>query len=369
MTSRLRSPETVAHALVSWFRSDARALPWRIEPRDPYHTLVSELMAQQTQLDRVVPRFEVFVARFPDLGALAAATEEEVLEAWSGLGYYRRARLLHRLSREVVAGDGELPSSADDLERLPGIGPYTAAAVASMVFGEAVPSVDGNIGRVGARVLALAEDPRNKRGRAAIEDWVGSLMGHAPPGQVNEALMELGATRCRPNQPVCGNCPLARGCRALLEGDPTAYPPPRRTRAAVDLCWLAVIIEDPNGRWLLRQITEGPILRGLWLPPVVVIDPRRHPEDQVLEALPFDLTPVVEFSKPIKHSITHRRIEVTPARVVIEPREGVAEGWSWAHPTKPDLPTSSILGKLLASVSSSTPASPFDCCEASAENE
>ncbi len=351
MTSRPQAPKTAARSLVSWFRSDARALPWRTVPRDPYHTLVSELMAQQTQLDRVVPRFEVFVARFPDLSALAAATEEEVLEAWSGLGYYRRARLLHRLAREVVGGGGELPSSAADLERLPGIGPYTAAAVASMVFGEAVPSVDGNIGRVGARVLALAEDPRNKKGRAAVEEWVGLLLRYAPPGQVNEALMELGATICTPSRPGCDLCPLSAGCRARGEDDPTAYPPPRQSRETVDVRWVAVVIEDHDGHWLLRQVTAGPILKGLWLPPFTEIDAARPLDDQVLELLPFDMTAPVVFSKPIKHSITHRRIEVTPARVVIDHPVSVTKGWSWADPANPNLPISSLLGKLFKSIS------------------
>ncbi len=262
--------------LVSWFRANARPLPWRTEPRDPYHSLVSELMAQQTQLDRVVPRFEAFVRRFPNLRALAAATEDEVLEMWSGLGYYRRARLLHRLAGEVAAGSGELPTTAAELEALPGIGPYTAAAVASTVFGEVVPLMDGNVARVGARVLALAEDPRTKAGRIAVLDWVRDLMRDAPPGEVNEALMELGATICTPARPECRSCPLVEGCLACREDDPTAYPPPRRTRGSVEVQWLAVIIEDRDRRWLLRQVVEGPILKGLWLPPFTEIDRADH---------------------------------------------------------------------------------------------
>ena len=340
-----------ARSLVRWFEANARSLPWRTTPRDPYRSLVSELMAQQTQLDRVVPRFETFVLRFPDLQALAAATEDEVLELWSGLGYYRRARLLHRLAREVEAGGGELPTSAAELERLPGIGPYTAAAVSSMVYGEAVPLMDGNVARVGARVLALDEDPRRKEGRAAVCDWVGGLMKDAPPGRVNEALMELGATICTPSQPGCDLCPLSADCRARGEGDPTVYPPPRQSRETVEVRWLAVIIEDPDGHWLLRQITGGPILQGLWLPPFVEIETTRPMDGQVLGLLPFDATPAIIFLKPIKHSITHRRIEVTPARVLVDHSVSVPAAWSWVDPAAPLLPTSSLLGKLLKSVS------------------
>ena len=341
---------TDACRLVTWFRINARPLPWRAEPRDPYRSLVSELMAQQTQLDRVVPRFEAFVLRFPNLRALAAATEDEVLELWSGLGYYRRARLLYALAREVTAAGDDLPTTAAELERLPGIGPYTAAAVASMVHGEAVPLLDGNIARVGARVLALAVDPRKKTGRKAILGWVREIMNGAPPGQVNEALMELGATICTPTRPDCGSCPLNDGCRARREGSPTAYPPPRTTRSTIDLRWLAVLIQDPMGRWLLRQVTEGPILRDLWLPPFVEIDQARALEIQALELLPFDPSSAMEFSKPVKHSITHRRIEVTPVRARIDHLVRVPEGWSWVDPAVPNLPTSSLLGKLLKSV-------------------
>lgn len=343
---------SVADCLTAWFRANARPLPWRVEPRNPYHSLVSELMAQQTQLDRVVPRFGAFVNRFPDFRALAAATEDEVLEQWSGLGYYRRARLLHRLAGVVAAGSGELPTTAAELETLPGIGPYTAAAVASTVFGEAVPLMDGNVARVGARVLALAEDPRSQAGRTAVLEWVRALMTDTPPGEVNEALMELGATICRPAQPDCGACPLAESCRAHRAGDPTAYPPPRRARETVEVRWLAVIIEDHDGRWLLRQVVEGPILNGLWLPPFCEIDPKRPLEEQASDLAAFKVESAVDVFEPVKHSITHRRIEVTPARTRMDDPVSAPEGWSWADPEKPNLPTSSLLGKLLKSISS-----------------
>jgi A/G-specific adenine glycosylase len=344
-----------ASSLVKWFRANARPLPWRTKPRDPYATLVSELMAQQTQLDRVVPKFEVFMLRFPSLSALAAATEDEVLELWSGLGYYRRARLLHRLAGEVAAGSGELPTTASDLEELPGIGPYTAAAVASMVHGEAVPLMDGNVARVGSRVLAESRDPRKGRAKDAILGWVEGLMTDASPGEVNEALMELGATICTPAQPDCGRCPLNERCQALLAGDPLAYPPPRQTRSSIHLRWLAVVIEDPAGRWLLRQVTEGPILRGLWLPPFAEIGGRLSLDDQVRRLLPFQTTTPIEFSKPISHSITHRRIEVSVARVILDVGRKAPEGWKWVNPDEPTVPTSSLLAKMLASFSGRHP--------------
>ena len=337
--------------LVSWFRANARPLPWRTKLRDPYATLVSELMAQQTQLDRVVPKFEAFMLRFPSLSALAAATEDEVLELWSGLGYYRRARLLHRLARVVEAGSGELPKTAKGLEALPGIGPYTAAAIASMVHGEAVPLMDGNVARVGARILAVAGDPTKGRARKTILWWVGELMRDAPPGEINEALMELGATICTPVQPDCGRCPFIQECRARLEGDPAAYPPPRQTRSAIHLRWLAVVIEDSASRWLLRQVTDGPILRGLWLPPFAEIGGPLSLDGQVRRLVPFRTTTPIEFTNPIRHSITHRRIEVSVARVILEVGRKAPEGWRWVDPDEPTVPTSSLLAKIFASFS------------------
>lgn len=343
---------TDASRLVSWFRANARPLPWRTTPRDPYRTLVSELMAQQTQLDRVVPRFDDFVERFPDLRALARASEDEVLELWSGLGYYRRARLLHRLAREVAAGEGELPSTAAELEGLPGIGPYTAAAVASMAFGEAVPVMDGNVARVGARVLALPRDPRWSEGKTIILEWVSALMADERPGEVNEALMELGATVCTPTRPSCDACPLAPGCIALDQGNPESYPPPRARPEVVALRWIAAIAQAPNGRWLLKRVEEGPILRGLWLPPFGELDATVPIEDQVGGLLPFEVMSAREIFNPVKHSITHRRIEVTPVRVAVERAIKPSGEWKWVDPSAPNLPTSSLLGKLVAAVRS-----------------
>jgi A/G-specific adenine glycosylase len=334
-------------ALLRWFHANARDLPWRGSPRDPYLVLVSEFMLQQTQVDRVMPRFVEFVDQFPDFKHLAAATEEEVLSAWSGLGYYRRARMLHRLAREVFARGGQLPNTAGELEKLPGVGPYTAAAVASLAFGEAAPVLDGNVMRVGARVLAMTDDPRSAAGRGRLHNWISGLMAGNPPGQVSEALMELGAMVCTPSDPLCGSCPFAEVCGAKAEGRPEVYPQPRRRRETVSLRWVASCAADAEGRWLLRRVDAGPILRGLWLPPFAEIDDADDPAATAQSLLPGSVVSSPETGPPVRHNITHRVIDVVPVRAEIGPVDLPSDDWRWADPMNPGVPTSSLLAKLV----------------------
>jgi A/G-specific adenine glycosylase len=332
--------------LLDWFGDNARSLPWRQEPRDPYLVLVSELMLQQTQVERVSPRFARFVEAFPDFEALAAASEDEVLAIWSGLGYYRRARMLHRLARLVTAGSGELPTTAAGLRELPGVGPYTAAAVASLAFGEPVPVLDGNVLRVASRVLAFAGDPRSARGREALLSWLNPLVETGPPGRINEALMELGATVCRPIAPECDRCPLAAGCEALAAGRPADFPPPRARREAVELTWAAACCVDTRGRWLLRQVTEGPILVGLWLPPLASLETGETPEEAAQRLVPGPLVHKPERLAALRHSITHRRITVVPVRLWLAEASIESAAGRWVDPRTDAIATSSLFAKI-----------------------
>jgi A/G-specific adenine glycosylase len=338
-----------AEDLIQWYRGHARVLPWRSANRDPYHVVVSEFMLQQTQVDRVVPRFESFVRRFPTFAAVAAAGEDHVVEEWSGLGYYRRARMLHRLAMAVVEGGGDLPASAADLERLPGIGPYTAAAVASLAWGEKVPVLDGNTMRVGARVLALEHDPRSAEGRRRLEAWILSMMAGESPGEVNEALMELGATVCTPVAPECTGCPLSSDCAAKRSGRQQDFPPPRQRRATVSLRWVAACIVDPDGRWLVTRIDEGPILRGLWLPPIAALVDGADPLTAAQRLVPHANGPPIA-GPAIRHHITHRKIDVVPVRLEGDRFDPPSDVWIWADPSDPGVPTSTLFNKLVAAV-------------------
>jgi len=339
-----------AQPLVDWYRENARELPWRSESRDPYHVVVSEFMLQQTQVDRVVPRFESFVDRFPNIASLAAAQEDEVVEEWSGLGYYRRARMLHRLAEAVVDGGGDLPASAAGLEELPGIGPYTAAAVASLAWGEAVPVLDGNTMRVGARVLALDRDPRSAEGRRRLEAWILALMENQSPGEVNEALMELGATVCLPVEPACAACPVSSDCVAKKMGRQQDFPPPRRRRATVSLRWVAACIVGPDGRWLVRRVDDGPILRGLWLPPITALEDGADPVQAAAGLVPLPEVTATSPLPEVRHNITHRKIDVFPCRFEVQSFDPTSDAWRWVDPDDPGVPTSSLFEKLVAAV-------------------
>jgi A/G-specific adenine glycosylase len=313
--------------------------------------VVSEFMLQQTQVDRVVPRFESFIGRFPTFEVLAGASEEEVLEEWSGLGYYRRARMLHRLAQEVVERRDGLPTTARELEMLPGIGPYTAAAVASLAFGAAEPVRDGNVMRVGARVQALEAEPRSAEGRNRLEGWIRGLMEGKPPGRVNEALMELGATVCTPVGPGCGQCPFGFDCRAREQGRQEDFPPPRRRRATESLRWVAACVVDEAGFLLVRRVDEGPILRGLWLPPLVELAHGADPVSAAVQLVPFAAKQSPKLGAAVRHNITHRKIDVTPVLLETACTEPPSGAWRWVDPMKPGLPTSSLFAKLVDAVS------------------
>lgn len=267
--------------LTAWFGGAARNLPWRVTGkdgrRDPYRVLVSEVMLQQTQASRVAERFDLFMAKFPSIAALARAEEGEVLDAWAGLGYYRRARMLLGAARACVEHfGGEMPGDVGSLVTLPGVGRYTAGAVASLAFGGAEPLVDGNV----TRVLLRLEGRDGRLGEGATVRWAWSRAGELVAanaeraGGVNEALMELGATVCVPGVPRCGACPLRGDCVAVACGLQARVPAPavRAQRIGVEIRCAAVF--DAGGRVLLERAGKGELWAGLWRLPSVLVKSR-----------------------------------------------------------------------------------------------
>lgn len=266
-------PSPRAKALLRWYAASARDLPWRSDP-SPYHVWVSEIMLQQTRVEAVREKYTAFLRRFPTLAALARANEQAVLQAWSGLGYYRRARMLHAAAREVAdRHGGEFPADLAAIAELPGIGRYTAGAIASIAFNQPAPIVDGNIERVFARWHGIKGDIKGRANQQRLwqlaHQWVtqGRAAGHQPR-DLNQALMELGALVCTPRSPRCAQCPVARHCTARKAGDPEAFPKSARRAAPQDVrLWFAALFDGKGRVWMVRREPGGRqslLPDGLW---------------------------------------------------------------------------------------------------------
>ena len=269
MQKNHKGKELVA-VLETWYAEQKRPMPWRLNPT-PYGCWLSEIMMQQTTYAAVLPYYERFLARFPSVESLAAADEADVLKQWEGLGYYARARNLHKAARSlVVDGKAAWPKSAAEWAKVPGVGPYTAAALASVLKGEPVPVVDGNVARVFARYWMISEDFKKLPARARLaERLTPEIEQAAVPGNFNQAMMELGALVCTPTSPDCGVCPLRSGCAARKKGVQTDYPSKVAKGSVPTRRATQVIIPDEKGRILLVQNREGGLLKGLWELPTV----------------------------------------------------------------------------------------------------
>jgi A/G-specific adenine glycosylase len=237
--------------LLGWFRQFQRDLPWR-RTRDPYRIWLSEIMLQQTRVAAVIPYYERFLRRFPDVRALAAAPQEEVLRVWSGLGYYSRARNLRKAAQQIVAKHGgQFPARLEDALALPGIGNYTAAAILSIAFGEKLAVLDGNVARVLARLGAIRGDLRESARWQKLQETADWLLDPESPGDWNQAMMELGATLCTPKSPQCLLCPVTQFCQARRLGIAESLPEKRKKRATVEVTLAAAVFTDGKGQTLL----------------------------------------------------------------------------------------------------------------------
>ena len=258
--------------LLAWYGRHKRALPWRDVP-DPYRIWVSEIMLQQTQVETVIPYYRRWLARFPSLAALAEAPLQDVLAAWEGLGYYSRARNLHRAAQQVAAErGGRLPARLDELLALPGIGRYTAGAISSIAFGVDAAVLDGNVKRVLARVFDIRADVKSPAGVKELWALAESLVPHGKAGDYNQALMDLGATVCTPRAPACEHCPLNALCAARRLGVQLERPVMPKPRARPERVYAAGVVHKA-GRVLLVQRPADELLGGLWAFPAVEASP------------------------------------------------------------------------------------------------
>ncbi len=343
------SSQSFSDAVLQWYDQHGRKdLPWQHD-MTPYRVWVSEIMLQQTQVATVIPYYQRFMERLPDVQALAETTADEVLHLWTGLGYYSRARNLHKTA-QLVAGElsGVFPASVDELQQLPGIGRSTAGAIASLSMGLRAPILDGNVKRVLARYHAVEGWP----GEKAVQDRLWAIAeGYTPTRRVahyTQAMMDLGATLCTRSKPSCLLCPLQEGCTARLLGQPAAYPhsKPRKTMP-VRQC-LMPILANPQGEiWLERRPDSG-LWGGLWCPPQL-------DDEEGLRQLFGKLGWRVGESqtlKPLRHTFSHFHLDIQPLLVRVEPCTAVAEqGQVWYNLRQPTrLGLAAPVKKLLAQV-------------------
>jgi A/G-specific adenine glycosylase len=333
--------------LLGWYDRHRRDLPWR-RTRDPYRIWVSEVMLQQTTVRTATPYYESFLKRFPTLQSLAEEPEEEVLAAWSGLGYYHRARNLHRGAQHVAERHGgRFPRTLEAALAVPGVGLYTASAILSIAYGARLPVVDGNVRRVLARLLALRGPEYRKDG--PYYNRAEELLDPERPGDWNQALMELGATLCTPREPRCGACPLRTRCRSHALGVTAELPEGRGRRAPVAVHVAAALVER-EGKVLLVRRPEGRLLGRMWEVPQTSLDSRGLPdlareleERHGLRVVPGPL------AVRARHAITFRRITLEGYRARLKrPVPSDPERFLWARPEEvAALPVASSTRKLL----------------------
>jgi A/G-specific adenine glycosylase len=314
--------------LLRWYRRHRRDLPWR-RTRSPYYVLVSEIMLQQTQVETVIPYYERFIKAFPTIEALAAAPTERVLKLWEGLGYYSRARNLQRAAQAVVARcGGVVPDDPAALVELPGVGRYTAGAVASIAYGRPAPILDGNVKRVLCRLFALRTDPRERATERRLWALSAALLPSRAVADFNQGLMELGALVCTPKRPACLLCPVAAGCDAASAGLQDTLPvrSPRRAPAEERM---AVGVVLRGGTVLMRPRPGKGLLSGLWGLPEVshATDDTEGARQALAEALGLEL-PTAQALAPVRHVYTHKRVLYLPYLMRAAAAEPAA-GWRW----------------------------------------
>jgi A/G-specific adenine glycosylase len=352
-----RALKNLQMRLLEWFRAQRRDLPWRAS-RDPYRIWVAEVMLQQTRIAAVMPYYQRFLDRFPNVESLAQARQAEVLKLWSGLGYYSRARNLHAAAQQIVAQHGaQIPRELSAALELPGIGVYTAAAVLSIAYDVPLAVLDGNVARVLARIYAIRGDLRVPKTWSLLTSTASQLLARDAASDWNQSLMELGEVVCTPRSPRCAICPVARCCRANAQGLANEIPAPRRKRAPVHMKIAAAILLDHSGRTLLVKdpgAHDGVLFSRMWQFPAIEVT--RQPKAALAAHLGTTLNlsaDALELEElpAARHGVTFRNIALLPflARVRRLPKLPRTRILSLANLTK--LPISSATRKIAAAAS------------------
>lgn len=319
-------------SLTSWYKRNARDLPWR-RTKDPYHIWVSEVMLQQTTVSAVIPYFVKWVRKFPTVFALAKAPQQEVLTQWQGLGYYARAKNLHRSAGIIVDKFcGDIPSNSQDISLLPGFGPYTTGAVLSIAYDVKIPIIDANVRRVIMRILALpglADTKQDKR----VLDFLLTVLPETNVGDFNQGLMELGALICRSKEPLCEKCPVSKFCQAYKDGSQLLIPEPKKS-VIKDVDAVIAVIEN-RGRYFIQQRASKGLLADLWEFPGGKIEPGESPQEALVREVKEELsveTKSAQYLFDIQHLYTQFRVKLSVWRVIPKQFPKIDKTHKWVNP-------------------------------------
>ena len=315
-------------------------MPWRTE-RTPYRVWISELMLQQTRVDQVIPYFERFMKRFPTLPDLANAEQDDVLKAWEGLGYYSRARNMHKAAKYIISEhNGKFPSTAETIQALPGVGPYTTAAIGSLAFNLNLAVLDGNVIRVLSRLFAYSESTRTTKGKKELQQLADQLLIKGKAGECNEAFMELGATICLPKNPKCTGCPVSKKCKAFQTDDPLKYPLKAQKKKIPHITVGAAVITNKQGDILIAQRRSEDMLGGLWEFPGGKQEPEESIESCIKRELQEELgiiTEIGEFLVLVKHAYSHFTMDMYTHWATIKsgtPKTIECQDFKWIKPSE-----------------------------------
>jgi A/G-specific adenine glycosylase len=296
--------------LINWYKKSHRKLPWR-ETENPYYIWISEVMLQQTQVGTVKPYYEKFIQKFPTVKALAKADLQEVLKIWEGMGYYSRARNLHKAAKIVMSEmGGKVPDNYQQFRQLPGVGQYIAAAVQSIAFHQPCAVVDGNVKRVLARLFTIKTPVNDAKSNKVFQQKASEILNRKNPGMFNQAMMELGALICRPQNPLCAKCPVKQFCAAFQTNTIDKYPV-RKKQMPVPKYYIAVGVVNKNGKILITKRKESGLLGGLWEFPGGKILDRETAQQACIREIKEEVNlkiKVVEYLTQVKHAYTHFKI-------------------------------------------------------------
>ena len=317
-------PSAFTSSLLRWYEENGRSLPWRATG-DPYAIWLSEVILQQTRIQQGLSYWERFMRRWPSVQDLASATEDEVLREWQGLGYYSRARNLHKAARQIVLS-GTFPSSFNDLRRLSGVGDYTAAAIASFAFGEPVAAVDGNVYRVLSRVFGIDTPINTPSGKKTFTAVANQLLAKDAPAAFNQAMMDFGALQCTPKSPRCATCPMVEMCDACRTHRVDALPAKER-RTHIKTRYFSYIFLRHEGRLAVRRRPSGDIWHGLWEP--VLVETEEKADERFIAERCAEWGRTVRVAEGLKHVLTHRIILADCYIIDTQSEPSLPEGYVW----------------------------------------